>query len=57
MSEQSEYKEEEIGDLVTKYYETYLDRWKKIRDNGYFDEVSMKIDKLENLKVSFNLKF
>ena len=45
MSEQSEYKEEEIGDLVTKYYETYLDRWKKIRDNGYFDEVSMKIDK------------
>ena len=42
VSKQSEYKEEEIGDLVTKYYETYLDRWKKIRDNGYFDEVSKK---------------
>ena len=42
VSKQSEYKEEEIGNLVTKYYETYLDIWEKNKDNGYFDEVSKK---------------
>ena len=42
ISKQSGYKEDEIGDLVTKYYETYLDIWEKNKDNGYFDEVSKK---------------